>query len=137
VFKVANFIEDHHQDFLTKDGLVSDHDIQRASQDLGIEFDQEFKSYLLRFGKISFHSMELCGLGVPDSSYLNIVVATKKAISQVSCMPENSVVIEEIGEANFVAYQMNHGVVQVSANESKDLDLSLQDYLLMRFREEL
>lgn len=134
MLKVKSFI-DNHADVLTKADKIGLEDVALAEKALGFGFDAEYKSYLSNFGKISYNSMELYGLGVPETSYLNVVAATKELQNELGKMPDNSVVLEDIGESNYVVYQMNGGVLQVNSSDSQMISSSLEEYIMTRLLE--
>lgn len=132
--KLVDFIEKNDQ-VLIKKNAVSDADLSAAEKALGFNFDSVYKEYLLNFGKVSYESMELYGLGVSDKSHLNVVNANKNMTSQYGNWPSNAVVLEDIAEDNYIVYVMNEGVFQFAPIECKKISNSLEEYIMMRIAE--
>lgn len=132
--KVQEYIKKNRDLFILKENQ-SDESISNAQNSLGFKFDDEYFDYLKKFGFISFKSMETMGLGVKESSYLNVVKSTLELKKEDKSFPNDSVVLEYIGEANYVIYTMNKGVFQYSSNSLSLIENKLEDYLLMRFDE--
>ncbi|PKG85451.1 hypothetical protein CXF85_07695 [Colwellia sp. 75C3] len=132
--KVKEYIEAKKHDFLMKTG-VSKSEVNAAQDKLGFIFDADYTYYLANYGLLSYESMETFGLGVPMTSYRNIVTATLNVMKEYKSFPTNAVVIEDIGEDNYVIIVMDKGVFQFSPNSLDLISDNLEDYLLLRFSE--
>lgn len=111
-------------------------DIQQAESSLGIKFDNSLKKYLSEFGAISFRSMELFGLGYPPSSYRNIVSATQEARADYK-IPNDAVLLEDIGEGHVVLYRIGQGVFYWgNGKKIEKIDETIEDYIYRRIEEE-
>jgi len=132
---LKDLINENKTSFFIKSNIDKT-EIENAEKELQIKFDDSYIDYLLSFGAITYESMETYGVGMKVNSYLHVVKATKELISQNSTFPANSVVLEYIGENNFVIYSMNKGVFHWSSNKLELIKLSLEEYLLMRINEE-
>ena len=111
-------------------------DIEKSEKTLGISFDDSLKKYLSEFGAISFRSMELCGLGYPLNSYRNIVPATEQARADWG-IPNDAVLLEDVGEGHVVLYQMSQGVFYWGNGRKLDkIDNDIEDYVSRRIKEE-
>jgi hypothetical protein len=134
MIKLAEFIEKNDQ-VLIKKNVVTSADLTSAESELGFSFDSDYAEYLLKYGKITYESMELYGLGVPDKSYLNVVSATKNLVSKFTNWPSNAVVLEDLAEDNYIVYVMNAGVFQFAPIECEKVSNSLEEYIMMRVDE--
>lgn len=132
--KLAKLIE-ATPDVKLKTGVTTN-DISSCESELGFKFDKYYREYVLKYGKISYKSFELAGLGVPPTSFLHVVKATKQLASFHKNVPAESVMLEDIGEGAVVIYKMNLGVFQFSQYTEKKLCESLEEYILLRFSEE-
>jgi len=133
--EVDKFIEANKTKFNLKPGTSSS-EISNAEQELGFRFDSDYQAYIKKYGVLSYESMELKGLGVSKVSYLNVVSATLDLKNENDKFPINTVVLEDIGENNFVVYSMNEGVFQYSIEGLELIKPLLEEFLLMRFSEE-
>lgn len=77
--------------------------IAQAELDLGLTFTQEYYSYLLNIGVISFGPVETYGLGVPDNSFLNIVNALCD-LRAINNFPLSMIPIADIGDGHYYMY---------------------------------
>ncbi|MBA6350074.1 SMI1/KNR4 family protein [Colwellia sp. BRX8-9] len=132
--RVEKYINENTKDFLIK-GSTPKSEISDAQLKLGFSFDFEYTTYLNNYGILSYESMEILGLGVPDSSYLNVVTSTLKAIAEWGQFPQNAVVLENIGEDNYAIMIMDKGVFQFSPSSLDLITNTLESYLLLRFSE--
>lgn len=132
--KVEDYIKKNRDLFILKENQ-SDDSISNVEDKLGFKFDTDYIEYLKKFGLISFESMEVFGIGVKENSYLNVLRNTLDVKNEEKNFPDNSVVLEYIGEKNYVIYTMNKGVYQYSSNSLSLIKDNLEEYLLMRFDE--
>lgn len=132
--KVEDYIKKNSGLFILKENQ-SDDSISNVEDKFKFKFDTDYKEYLKKFGLISFESMEVFGIGVKENSYLNVLKNTLDAKNEANSFPDNSVVLEYIGEANYVIYTMNKGVYQYSSDSLSLIKDNLEKYLLMRFDE--
>ena len=131
--KVQDYISKHKNDFILKENQ-SKETILNAESKLGFKFDKDYSEYLKKFGLVSFKSIEIFGLGVKENSHLNVVKNTLE-LKEEEKFPNDSVVLEYIGEANYIIYIMNKGVFQYSYNSLSLITDSFEEYLLLRFSE--
>ncbi|MFT5717145.1 MAG: hypothetical protein ACI9T7_001331 [Oleiphilaceae bacterium] len=132
--KVKEYIAAKEHDFLFK-ADVSQDEIIAAQDTLGFKFDSDYDNYLAQYGLLSYESMETMGLGVDQTSYRNVVTATLEAVKQWEQFPSNAVILEDIGEGNYVIYIMHKGAYQFSPSAIEVISSSLEEYLLLRFSE--
>lgn len=83
---------------------VDQSNIAHAEHVLGIKFSDEYKSFLNTVGVVSFKDKEIFGLGVPDSSYLNIIKATTDLKSLDQSFPQNAIPLFDIGDGHYYLY---------------------------------
>ncbi|MCD6185417.1 MAG: SMI1/KNR4 family protein [Deltaproteobacteria bacterium] len=131
---VKKYIQENKKDFFIK-GNVSEEEVEKAEERLSFAFDKHFRTYLKEYGIISYESMETAGLGVSEGSYLNTVTLTLEIKGKYTSFPSNSVILENIGEDNYVIYTMLKGVFQWSPNRNTKIDDTLEGFLLKRFKE--
>ncbi|MCG3717756.1 SMI1/KNR4 family protein [Aliarcobacter butzleri] len=132
--KVQNYISDNRDLFILKENQT-DKSISDVEDKLGFKFDSDYLEYLKRFGLICFESMEVFGIGVKENSHLNVLKNTLEIRKEEKNFPDNSVLLEYIGESNYVIYTMNKGVYQYSSNSLSLIKDNLEEYFLMRFDE--
>ncbi len=103
--------------------------IEKAENQLGIRFADDYKDYLLAFGTASFNGRELTG--ICDSERLNVVSATEKARCFYHSFPYNVYVIEEMGFDNIIIGQDTSGnIYSFGPDETaKKIAGSLYEYL--------
>ncbi len=90
--------------------------ITAAQTALGMKFSDEYRTYLSEFGTIVHESTELYGLGMSDSSHLNIVKAVK-TFKEVCDFPKNLIPLAEISDGNYYVYD-NSGKKVLTFNQS-------------------
>ncbi|MGI6198804.1 MAG: SMI1/KNR4 family protein [Candidatus Cloacimonadaceae bacterium] len=115
----------------TKAGTVSDKDIKAAEKQLDIEFGSEMKEFLLKYGSISYKSVELYGLGFTDDYYLNIVAATKEL--REMGLPKEYLPIYNIGDGYYAVVSESDEVYEWAYHEDKidrKIAKSLSDFIV-------
>ena len=132
--KIEKFINEHKKLFLIGKP-PSDEIILKAEKKLGFKFDNDYYTFVKNFGFIAYGPIEIMGLGAKANSHLDAVNSTLELKNTINNFPENSIVLEYIGEGNYAIYTMNSGVYQYSRNNLVLLDSTLENYLLMRFEE--
>jgi SUKH superfamily protein len=117
-------------------GGASVAEICEAEEQLGISLDKNIKIYLKEFGALSFEGMELTGLGYSTKSYRNLIHATDVARKNYN-IPNNSILLEDIGENHCVIYCLKDGVYYWGNGKLLEkINNSLEEYILMRLNEE-
>lgn len=113
---------------------ASDEQIEFAQSALGIKFSDEYKDFLRIFGVISYNAIEIYGLGVPNTSYLNILTQIHDMKELESSFPDNLIPLSEIGDGHFYMYDnLNQNIIiWVSPNGgiAKKTDEKLEDFLI-------
>lgn len=132
--KVENYISNNRDLFILKENQTNE-SISDLEDTLGFKFDSNYLEYLKKFGLICFESMEVFGIGVKENSHLNVLKNTLEIRKEEKNFPDNSVLLEYIGESNYVIYTMNKGVYQYSSNSLSLIKDNLEEYFLMRFDE--
>jgi len=93
---------------------ATEEQIARAEFDLGLTFAKEYRSYLLNVGVLSFGPVETYGLGVPDTSFLNIVNALGE-LRVLNNFPLSLIPIADIGDGHYYMYDNStQNIVTVS-----------------------
>ncbi|MFQ1048123.1 SMI1/KNR4 family protein [Avibacterium paragallinarum] len=112
-------------------------EIVQVENTLGFSFSSEYKDYLLHFGVISYDAVEVYGLGVPESSYLNILnfIASRK--EEGISLPLNSIPLSEIGDGQYYLYNNESKKILIwsSATETilEEKQISLEAFLKALF----
>ena len=96
------------------------------------------KVIIKSYGALSFKHIEFYGLGVKDTSHLNIVRRTIELREKMG-FPDKAVVIEDIGDGHYAITNEKGEVYEwISVNRSSPLvkiEDNLESYLLQRFKE--
>ena len=77
--------------------------IDRAEQQLGLDFGTTYREYLRRFGVIVYGSTEVYGLGVPDDYYLSILAAYDE-LAQDASYPLGALPLVDEGDGHYYLY---------------------------------
>lgn len=82
---------------------ATEEQIAQAESELGLTFTTEYRAYLQSIGVISFGSIETYGLGVSDTSHLNIINALHyfKAFKNFS---SSLIPVADIGDGHYYMY---------------------------------
>ena len=91
-------------------GKVTDNEIREAERKLNSDFGSEMKEYLLKYGSISYQSVELYGLGFSDQYYLNIVSATEEL--RAMGLPIGYFPIYNIGDGHYAVVSAKNRVYE-------------------------
>lgn len=102
--------------------------INNAEKELGLQFSDEYKQYLSKYGVISANGIELTG--IIQSARLNVVEVTKNE-RNLRVIPSDMYVVENIGIEGIVLLQNNLGeIYELSENNSiKKIYNSLFEYI--------
>jgi hypothetical protein len=82
---------------------ATEEQITQAELDLGLTFTKEYRSYLLNIGVMSFGPVETYGLGVPETSFLNIKNALGE-LRAINNFPLSMIPIADIGDGHYYMY---------------------------------
>ena len=82
---------------------LTEEQITQAELDLGLTFTKEYRSYLLNIGVMSFGPVETYGLGVPETSFLNIKTALGE-LRAINNFPLSMIPIADIGDGYYYMY---------------------------------
>ncbi len=101
-----------------------------AEKELGLEFSEEYKEYLLKYGVASAKGVELTGLCC--SKRLNVVDVTLSERKLNSAIPSDMYVVENTYIDGIIILQNKTGnIFEVSPNNKpKEIFASLSDYIL-------
>ncbi len=97
--KLLKLIADTQADTLP----ATEEQITQAELDLGLTFTKEYRSYLLNIGVMSFGPVETYGLGVPETSFLNIKTALGE-LRAINNFPLSMIPIADIGDGHYYMY---------------------------------
>ena len=120
-------VKDHHADIIP----ASEEQIAHAESELGLTFTQEYRSYLRQFGVISFGPNEIYGLGVKETSFLNIISALTDFRS-IENFPLSCIPISDIGDGHYYMYDnstQNIVVVSLPGVGIKQVSSNLESFL--------
>ena len=109
---------------------VSDEEIIKAEEKLGLTFAEEYTTYLNEFGLLSYGVHELTG--ICKSIRLNVVDATIRERAENKNITDDMYLIEQIGVENMSIWQNSQGEiyeVAYGAIPQKIFD-SLEEYIM-------
>ncbi|MCQ2421909.1 MAG: SMI1/KNR4 family protein [Lachnospiraceae bacterium] len=126
--KFCDFLE--KQDGLVMSGGKDEDSISEAENILRAPFADEYKSYLRKYGAVSYDGHELTGL--IRSKRLNVVDCTIKQREENDCILPDMYVVENLGIDGIVVLQASNGKVYMLYsydNEIREVANSLLEYL--------
>ena len=107
--------------------------IEQAEHQLNIQFSLEYRLYLEEFGVISLGSKEIYGLGVKDSSYLNLLTIVPD-LRQYPGYPSQAVPLLEIGDGHYYLYDNYNQKILMWAipngGKPQEIEESLENFLI-------
>ncbi len=108
---------------------VSENDIAKAEENLGVQFAPDYKQYLAEYGLASADGHELTG--IVKSPRLNVVDVTIKLRKKFKNVPVDAYVLEEVGIDKLVIFQISDGSIYKVTPESQFIKVadSLSEYL--------
>ena len=113
---------------LIKGKGVSEIEIKRAEEQLGLTFAEDYRSYLKEYGMISFDGREITGLGVVE--HMNVVKVTIDERTINKKIANSMYVIEKLGYENITILQDLDGqIYEMYADKIKKIANSLEEYL--------
>lgn len=103
--------------------------IKETENELGLNFSDEYKEYLNRFGIVAYEGHELTGLS--KSERTNVANVTMKNKSCNSLIPVDWYVIEELNIENIVIWQSCSGEIYQTYLDKKCKKIcnSLSEYI--------
>ncbi len=126
--KICDYLE--KQEGLVFAGGKDDDSILDAEEKLQVSFAEEYKSYLRKYGAVSYEGHELTGL--IRSKRLNVVDCTIKQREENDCILPGMYVVENLGIDGIVVIQASDGKVYMLYsydNEISKVANSLLEYL--------
>ena len=115
---------------LYQTGGCSKNDIIEAQKKLDLNFSQEYKSYILTYGAISFRGTEWTGLGKRLHGYLNVIDATLMLRDLDSSFPSDCFVVENLGTDTGVVISNSEGGIYIyHQGQKKKIHINLENYL--------
>lgn len=113
---------------------ASEEDIVKAEQKLNIKFSQEYKDFLIQIGCISYESIEIYGLGIPDDYYLNLLDIVPHLRNIDTAFPSQAIPISEIGDGHYYIYDNVNSKILIWAIPEggivKNIDETLDTFLI-------
>ena len=108
---------------------VSDELINQAEQELGLIFNEEYKSYLSVYGLVSYGSHELTG--ICPFPRLNVVSVTIDERESNPLTPKDYYVIEQLNIDGMVIWQSSEGKIYQTIPNSEPVKIadSLSEYI--------
>jgi hypothetical protein len=110
--------------------------IDAAEQQLALTFPQMLRDYLQQYGALSYGSVEILGLGVPETSYRNLVTQTTELRQRG--LPHEFVVIEDQGEGFFTLVAPDGRIwgwnIEAPSTPPSGIAENLDEYLVHRLQ---
>lgn len=109
---------------------VSDEEIIKAEEKLGLTFAEEYTTYLKEFGLLSYGVHELTG--ICKSIRLNVVDATIRERAENLNIPAEMYLIEQVGVENMSIWQNSRGEIFETAYKAIPQKIydSLEEYII-------
>ena len=79
---------------------VTDDIIAQAEKKLHLNLNNKLKYFIKKYGALSVGHIEIFGLGMPESSHLNIITRTIDLRRETN-FPQDAVVIEDLGDGHY------------------------------------
>ncbi|MCL1948368.1 MAG: SMI1/KNR4 family protein [Turicibacter sp.] len=108
---------------------VSNEEISKAENLLGLRFSAEYLNYLLAYGQADGSGKEFTG--IINSERLNVVPVTKEAWEENPQVPKSLYVLENVGMDGLIIWQNSEGIIyQTSPKTSpKKIANSFVEYI--------
>lgn len=90
-------------------GKVSEEEIQKTADRIGVVFSEEYTSYLAAFGAIAANGIELTGIA--KSPYLNVADVTIREREMNAGLPKDMYVVENVGIEGILILQNTKGEI--------------------------
>ena len=98
-------------------GGVSEHDVQKAEELLGLKFADDYRNYLIECGIATADGHEFTGIG--KSKRLDVITNTLNKRSNNSQILSNMYVIEVVGIDGIVIWQDSEGYIYQSMKDGE------------------
>ncbi|MCK8045343.1 SMI1/KNR4 family protein [Shewanella sp. 1CM18E] len=125
--KLIALIEENQADTLPAEEVQ----VAQAESQLRISFSPEYRTYLLDVGVISYESHETYGLGVKESSHLNIVTALNDFRS-FNGFPSSLLPLADIGDGHYYMYDnASHKVLSIAIPDmgTREISNNLEEFI--------
>lgn len=104
------------------DGLLSGKGISKdmvkqAEQEIGVDFSEDYKTYLFNYGIAAVNGHELTGLG--SSERVNVVLVTQEIRNRFEVPPMDMYVVENDNIDGVIYWQDTTGTIYMSINQSE------------------
>ena len=116
-------------------GKIDEKELKKAEYELGIQFGSNLKTLLLNYGCISYECFEIYGLGVENTSHLNIVTQTLEL--RKNNLPKKYIVFLNLGDGHYAVTDRDDNVYEFSREQEKiikKLDDNFDNYLYNLFK---
>ncbi len=125
--KVRSILE-KYEDFAFIKGSTED-EVKKAEEQLGLEFDPDFREFILECGCATANGHEL--MGVVENKRLNTVFVTLEARKRNLGIPGNLYVIEDLATDKILTWQDEEGVLYqtVGDGEPERINKTLEEYV--------
>ena len=129
---------DAHLDEVYAIGPVDDAEIKAAEAALGYSLPEGVRTYVQRYGTLSYGSVEFYGLGVRPTSHLHLVQRTLALRSEAG-FPKDAVLLEDLGDGHYAVCTLDGSVLNWASpspiGEPKSVAASAQTYMLQRLQD--
>ena len=114
-------------DFYSLSG-ISINKVEEAEKRLGLQFAEDYKDYLLRFGLASANGHEFTGLCY--SPRLNVVNVTEKERERNKNISSDMYVLEDLNIDHAIVWQSSSGAIYQTIEDSYPVEIysSFEDY---------
>ena len=110
---------------------ASTEQIDAASKALGLDFAEDYMSYLQEFGLAFVNGHELTGIGIIPRNDVVSVTLEKRKLPHVNPVPEDWYVIEDTNIDNIIIWQSTKGSIYMeSPGAIKQICNSMAEYIL-------
>ncbi len=115
------------EDYLQLGGVSND-EIKKAEERLGVRFAEEYKEYLRECGVATADGHEYTGIG--KAKRLDVVLVTEKERSAELEIFDSAYVVEQTHMDGIVIWQTTDGIIyQSQGNSLKKINSSLAEYI--------
>lgn len=126
----------HNHDVLIRPATLTE--VTEAEKALNITFSAEYKEWLLHFGVLSYLSHEIFGLGVKETSWLNILRSTPELRQENANFPASAVPLMDAGDGQFYLYNNALEAIIIwssLAGKVGEINGSLEAFILQQLSE--
>lgn len=132
--QLKTFIEQHDVTTRPVDAAT----INAAEKVLHITFTPDYKAWLQNVGILSYEATEVCGLGVKETAWLNILRSTEELRQQHPNFPACAVPLMDAEDGHYYLYDNATGnIVRWSplSGVRETLNVSLETFVLQQIEQ--